>query len=148
MPILKSQRPLTDLMRHVMLDIASGRGGFHGCNGRSEYGGRNGTLAGLAQRGLIDQRYDLTAAGQEWVVQEQARQRRPDADWSQAPEGTTHVLRSPGRDRVAWIKIDSRTDAFWRWPGARNWRPSTDSPSTLLNGPFVEPRPLPAQAGI
>ncbi|MBX8493128.1 ASCH domain-containing protein [Pseudomonas cichorii] len=66
---------------------------------------------------------------------------RPNADWCQAPEGTTHVMRSPGRERVCWIKIDGPADAYWRWPGAKNWRPSTNGPSTLLNNPSVEPRP-------
>jgi hypothetical protein len=59
---------LTDLMKQVMLDISRGRGGYYGCNGRSEYGGRNGTLVGLRQRGLIDNPDELTEAGQAWVA--------------------------------------------------------------------------------
>lgn len=66
---------------------------------------------------------------------------RPTADWSQAPEGTTHVMCSPGRDRVCWIKLDGSTEAFWRFPGAKNWRPSTDVPAKLLKNLNVEPRP-------
>mgnify|MGYP003409751913 CR=1 FL=1 len=143
----KVQRPLSDLMKQVMLDIAAGRGGYHGCNGRSEYGGRNGTLTGLAQRGLIDHRYELTEAGHEWIAKDEAKKRRPEADWSQAPEGATHVMRSPGSDRVAWIKIDGPRDAYWRFPGNKNWRPSTDCPSTLLRNPSVEARPTVTHEG-
>lgn len=64
---------LTDLMRQVMFDISKGRGGYHGCNGRSEYGGRNGTLAGLKQRGLLDHCEELTEAGQAWIAKEQLK---------------------------------------------------------------------------
>jgi hypothetical protein len=144
MPTKKTARPLSELMRQVMIDIDEGRGGFHGCSGRSEHGGRNGTLAGLAKRGLIDHQDALTAAGAEWVAQERARQRRPEADWSQAPEGTTHVMRSPGSQQVAWIKIEGNGpgETFWRWPGARNWRPSTDTASMVLSKASVEPRPV------
>jgi hypothetical protein len=139
----KPQRPLSDLMRQVMADIAAGRGGYHGCNGRSEHGGRRGTLVGLATRGLIDHREELTAAGNEWLALEAAKKRRPEADWSHAPEGTTHVIRQPGSDRVVWVRIVDRRDAFWRWPGAKNWRPSTSVASTMLSGPYIEPRPGP-----
>jgi hypothetical protein len=149
MPAKKTERPMSALMNQVMFDIDAGRGGYHGCNGRSEYGGRNGTLAGLAKRGLIDHRDELTAAGIEWIDKEQAKRRRPEADWSQAPEGTTHVMRSPGSDRVAWIKIEGNGagEAFWRWPGAKNWRPSTDTASMILRKTSVEPRPVLA-AGV
>jgi hypothetical protein len=132
---------LTDLMKQVMIDISKGHGGYYGCNGRSEYGGRNGTLAGLKQRGLIDHREELTEAGQAWIAKDLESKLRPEADWSQAPEGTTHVMRSPGSAKVAWIKIDGR-EAFWRWPGARNWRPSPSDSSTVLSYQHVEPRPI------
>lgn len=142
----KAPRPLTDLMRSVMADIAAGRGGFYGCDGRSEHGGRTGTLAGLGARGLIDHHQELTAAGHEWIAQEQARRRRPEADWSQAPEGTTHVMRAPGNEHVSWIKIVGPAEVYWRWPHNKNWRPSTGGSAVLLRSPNIEPRPSPPQA--
>lgn len=67
----KRVAPMSDLMRKVLKDIADGNGGFHGCHGRSEYGGRNGTLYGLRRRGLIDGCGNLTRDGLKILEHEQ-----------------------------------------------------------------------------
>ncbi|MFL1449186.1 hypothetical protein ACI77O_12395 [Pseudomonas tritici] len=56
-------RAMSPLMSQVLRDIAEGRGGFHGCSGRSEYGGRSGTIVGLRVRGYISNDDALTEAG-------------------------------------------------------------------------------------
>lgn len=58
-----SMRPMSPLMLQVLKDIAAGKGAFHGCSGRSEHGGRNGTIVALAKRGFITGSYELTDAG-------------------------------------------------------------------------------------
>lgn len=60
-------RPMSPLMAQVLKDIAEGRGAFDGCSGRSEHGGRHGTIVGLAKRGFITGNYELTDAGREQV---------------------------------------------------------------------------------
>lgn len=62
-------RAMSPLMERVLTDIAEGRGAFHGCYGRSEHGGRTGTIAGLARRGFLDGRGDLTEAGRLHIEQ-------------------------------------------------------------------------------
>ena len=52
-------------MVQVLKDIAAGRGAYHGCSGRSEHGGRHGTIVALAKRGLIAGNNELTEAGRE-----------------------------------------------------------------------------------
>ncbi|KQW19760.1 hypothetical protein ASC85_07880 [Pseudomonas sp. Root401] len=66
-------RAMSPLMERVLSDIAEGRGAFYGCYGRSEHGGRTGTIAGLAKRGLLDGRGDLTEAGRLHIAQEQSK---------------------------------------------------------------------------
>lgn len=58
-------RPMSPLMMQVLKDIAAGRGAFHGCSGRSEHGGRHGTIVALAKRGYIAGNNELTDAGRE-----------------------------------------------------------------------------------
>lgn len=60
-----TQRPMSPLMVQVLKDIAAGRGAYHGCSGRSEHGGRHGTIVALAKRGLIADNNELTEAGSE-----------------------------------------------------------------------------------
>ncbi len=95
--------------------------------------------AGLLQRRVVD----LTIVdGHATVRTEYRRHPKPIADWSQAPEGTTHVMRTPGSDQVVWIRIDGPAEAFWRRAGAKGWRGSTEIPSVLLKRRSVEPRPV------
>lgn len=61
-------RPMSPLMTQVLFDISQGRGAYHGCSGRSEHGGRNGTIVGLASRGYITGNCELTDAGREFVA--------------------------------------------------------------------------------
>lgn len=63
-----THRPMSPLMEQVLKDISAGRGAFHGCSGRSEYGGRHGTIAALAKRGYIRGNGELTDAGREQVA--------------------------------------------------------------------------------
>lgn len=60
-------RPMSPLMTQVLTDIAAGRGAFYGCSGRSEHGGRHGTIVGLANRGYINGNCELTDLGREFV---------------------------------------------------------------------------------
>jgi len=53
-------------MRLVLLDIAAGKSETAGCHGRSEFGGRAGTLRALHQRGLL-RNNALTDAGLSFV---------------------------------------------------------------------------------
>lgn len=66
---------------------------------------------------------------------------RPEADWSLAPEDATHVMRRPGSGRISWVKIVGKKEAFWRWSTNNNWFVATDSPSALLQSPYIEERP-------
>lgn len=61
-------RPMSPLMAQVLKDIAAGRGAFHGCSGRSEHGGRHGTIVALAKRGFITGNNELTDAGREQIA--------------------------------------------------------------------------------
>lgn len=63
-----SLRPMSPLMVQVLKDIAAGRGAYHGCSGRSEHGGRHGTIVALARRGYITGSCELTDAGREQVA--------------------------------------------------------------------------------
>ncbi|NVL49901.1 DUF2591 domain-containing protein [Pseudomonas syringae pv. actinidiae] len=56
-------RPMSPLMEQVLSHIAEGRGAYYGCSGRSEHGGRNGTIVGLTSRGYITGKCELTEAG-------------------------------------------------------------------------------------
>lgn len=135
------ERPMSDLMCRVLVDIADGRSAYHNCSGPSEQGGRSSTIAALLKRGYIDHIHQLTPAGEEWVALDRIRKKRPEADWSLAPDGTTHVMRVPGSEQVSWIKIVQRDEVYWRFPRNKNWRPSTSWADTLLSNPHVEPRP-------
>ena len=98
----------------------------------------------LEASGQLERReVDMKIADDHGTVRtEYRRHPKPNADWSEAPEGTTHVIRTPGSDRVVWISIAGPAEAFWRWPGAKGWRRSTETPSVLLKHRSVEPRPV------
>ncbi len=94
--------------------------------------------AGLLERRVVDAEI---VAGHATARTEYRRHPKPEADWAEAPDGTTHVMRSPGSERVVWIKIESPIEAFWRWPGAKGWRRSSEHPAMLLKRRSIEPRP-------
>lgn len=56
-------RPMTALMRVVLVDILEGRGTHYNCHGQAEHGGRCSVVTGLRQRGMIDKRNELTTHG-------------------------------------------------------------------------------------
>ncbi|HGO9799631.1 TPA: hypothetical protein ACLEB8_004819 [Pseudomonas aeruginosa] len=95
--------------------------------------------AGLLERRVVDLKI---VDGLPTVRTECRRHPKPLVDWSEAPEGTTHVMRTPGSEQVVWIRIDGPADAFWRRPDAKGWRRSTEISSVLLKRRSVEPRPV------
>lgn len=63
MPAVKRKPALrlNQNMRNVLKAIIDGKGLYHGCEGRSEHGGRDGTLYALRRRGMLDSQNNPTA---------------------------------------------------------------------------------------
>lgn len=134
-------KPLTDADRAALDDLPDS-GWFdvaHAPVTRPSY--RCGRLeaAGYLERRVVDLK---EVAGHATVRIEYRRHPKPTANWEEAPQDATHVMRTPGSDRVVWIRIDGPYDAFWCWPQAKGWRRSSTSSAGLLNDRRVEPRPV------
>jgi len=137
---MQPRKPLTDADRAALDDLPDS-GWFdvaHAPIARPSYRCARLEAAGMLERRVVDLQI---VDGHPSARTEYRRHPKPEADWSQAPEGTTHVIRNPGSERVVWVKIEDRFNAFWRWPGSKNWRPSTDIPSVILKNRSIEPRP-------
>lgn len=99
--------------------------------------------AGLLERRVVDLKI---VDGHPSARTEYRRHPKPIVVWSEAPEGATHVMRTPGSEQVVWIRIEGPADAFWRRQEGKGWRRSTEIPSVLLRRRSVEPRPVSTDA--
>lgn len=134
-------KPLTDADRAALDDLPDS-GWFdvaHAQVTRPSY--RCGRLeaAGYLERRVVDLR---ALASHATARTEYRRYPKPTANWSEAPHDATHVMRTPGCDRVVWIRIEGPYDAFWCWPQAKGWRRSSSSSALLLKDRRVESRPV------
>lgn len=51
----------------MLTNLAMGRKAHHHCQSQSDYGGLDGTIRSLVERGLINWECELTDAGKEYV---------------------------------------------------------------------------------
>lgn len=154
---MSTMTKLSKPMQDVLLKLGAGWGwDDFGVHGPLSHAARVRTCNALAKRGLVRLSlgdYDLTEAGAFLASQlkdqvnaaEAASEKSPGAtltalDWSQAPDGTTHVWRRAGDEPPVWLRVQDGT-VYWKTPRrCKHWIPS---PSGLgeLRKPGVEARP-------